>query len=351
MDEPSSAGPVSPLPPVHDRKKLAKATAAAAVVALIVLVVAVLPAEYGIDPTGIGRGLGFAKLSEEAPTIVDTTGQGPQTLFAFDLAWQLREETLMDRDGFLSPTDVHERVDVEFDGTNLTHMTAVLAWRDEDRIGGEPTEPDLFELSIEAPDGRRSQYVTAENEPGGAGRVEASLQWRTTPTPAMDDSGQYTIDARADTSARGEWRILVRIYDAGGNDHGSDPGNAWNLTVAARTYAITNLGTFGADEPGDHVTLTLPPGGSVEYKFRMTAGDNMTYRWNSTAPITFDFHGDEPGKEEDPTTHKQGVSAGDQGNFTAPFTGRHGWWWHNNGAETITVTLSTQGRYVILGVV
>ena len=348
MDGPS---PRPPTPPVHDRKKLAKATAVAAVVALVVLVVAVLPAEYGVDPTGIGRALGFARLGEEAPTIVDTTGQGPQTLYAFDLAWQLREETLHDVEGYLTPTQVEENVEVEFDGTNVTHMTAVLEWNDDDRVGGDATEPDLFELSVEAPDGRRSQYVTAANEPGEAGRLEAFLQWRSPPTPAPDDSGAYTIDANADTSARGIWKILVRMYDAGGNKAGPDPGNAWTLTVKARTYEITNLGTFGSTEPGDVARLTLQPGGSVEYKFRMSAGANMTYRWTSTAPLTFDFHGDEAGHEEEPTSHKQGVSSADQGNFTAPFAGRHGWWWHNAGPESVTVTLTTQGQYVILGVV
>lgn len=341
------------MPPMSapSRKKLAQATGSAALVAALVLVVAVLPAEYGLDPTGLGRLFGFARLGEESPTIVDTTGQGPTTVFAFDLGWQLREETILEHDGFLTTRNVQEHVDVEFEETNLTHMTATLEWNDDDDVGGEKTEPDLFELSIEAPDGRRSQYVSALNDANGTGHVSVSLQWRAVPSPNVDASGNFVIDVREDTSARGTWKILVRLYNAGGNAHGEDRGNAWTLTVQARTYGITNLGSFGSDEPGDKVTLTLAPGGSVEYKFRMTSGDNMTYHWTSTAPLRFDFHGDEPGNEEQPTSHAQGVADRGQGNFTAPFSGRHGWWWHNSGQAPITISLTTQGSYAILGVV
>ncbi len=43
---------------------LAKATLIAVVVAAVVLVVAVLPGEYGIDPTGLGRTLGLTQMGE-----------------------------------------------------------------------------------------------------------------------------------------------------------------------------------------------------------------------------------------------------------------------------------------------
>jgi len=45
--------------------QLVKATAAAAVVAAGVLVSAVLPAEYGIDPTGVGRSLGLSVMGAQ----------------------------------------------------------------------------------------------------------------------------------------------------------------------------------------------------------------------------------------------------------------------------------------------
>lgn len=44
--------------------KLLKSTVAAIILASIILVTAVLPAEYGIDPTGVGRVLGLTKMGK-----------------------------------------------------------------------------------------------------------------------------------------------------------------------------------------------------------------------------------------------------------------------------------------------
>ncbi len=50
--------------PLPSHATLIKATVVSMVVAGLLLVVAVLPAEYGIDPTGIGKSLGLTTLSE-----------------------------------------------------------------------------------------------------------------------------------------------------------------------------------------------------------------------------------------------------------------------------------------------
>ena len=60
----SSTGPVSPAP---SGKRIARSVVIALVVAAVILVTAVLPAEYGIDPTGVGRALGLTELNA-APT-------------------------------------------------------------------------------------------------------------------------------------------------------------------------------------------------------------------------------------------------------------------------------------------
>ena len=43
-------------------RQLLKATAVAAIAASTLLVTVVLPSEYAIDPTGVGRVLGFAEM-------------------------------------------------------------------------------------------------------------------------------------------------------------------------------------------------------------------------------------------------------------------------------------------------
>jgi hypothetical protein len=65
----------TPAPP--SLSTLARTTAIALVVAAVLLVTAVLPAEYGLDPTGIGRRLGLTAIASPPVTVVDlpvTTG-------------------------------------------------------------------------------------------------------------------------------------------------------------------------------------------------------------------------------------------------------------------------------------
>lgn len=57
--------------------QLLKATALAAFVSLVLLIVAVLPAEYGYDPTGAGRALGLSALHQADEEEVEL--QLPQT--------------------------------------------------------------------------------------------------------------------------------------------------------------------------------------------------------------------------------------------------------------------------------
>jgi len=45
-------------------KSLIKATGIAAVIGLLTLIIAILPAEYGIDPTGLGGAMGLTMLSQ-----------------------------------------------------------------------------------------------------------------------------------------------------------------------------------------------------------------------------------------------------------------------------------------------
>ncbi len=49
---------------IPDSRKLLRSTTIAAVVALLLLVTTVLPAEYGVDPTGVGRVLGLKQMGD-----------------------------------------------------------------------------------------------------------------------------------------------------------------------------------------------------------------------------------------------------------------------------------------------
>ncbi len=61
-------------PPVQSIKSLTIASLSATVLAGVVLVTAVLPAEYGIDPTGFGQMTGLTNLASPTKTAANTTG-------------------------------------------------------------------------------------------------------------------------------------------------------------------------------------------------------------------------------------------------------------------------------------
>ena len=87
----------SPLHP--STPQLLKATAGAVLGAGLILVTTVLPAEYGLDPTGIGKALGLTALSAEAERAATTpTAIAPpaptDAVIAYDAPYQNGEMSL-----------------------------------------------------------------------------------------------------------------------------------------------------------------------------------------------------------------------------------------------------------------
>ena len=72
--------------PVHSIATLVKASVAASAIAAVILVTAILPAEYNIDPTGIGKALGLTQIAEAASVSPDIAVSGSETVFAFGQA-------------------------------------------------------------------------------------------------------------------------------------------------------------------------------------------------------------------------------------------------------------------------
>jgi hypothetical protein len=78
--------------PVVARERLALAAGAALLVAGVILVTAVLPAEFGVDPTGIGRRLGLMAMSDIGKSLeAFEANRGAATAGASTVASQERE--------------------------------------------------------------------------------------------------------------------------------------------------------------------------------------------------------------------------------------------------------------------
>jgi hypothetical protein len=96
----------------------------------------------------------------------------------------------------------------------------------------------------------------------------------------------------------------------------------------------------------DSIEFQLAPFEGVEYKYHLNRGAALLYRWEADGEVLFDMHsepeGAAPGYAE---SFAKSRSTGDTGNYTAPFTGIHGWFWQNRGQTDMTVSLETEGFY------
>jgi hypothetical protein len=108
------------------------------------------------------------------------------------------------------------------------------------------------------------------------------------------------------------------------------------------------IGEYPGEFRVDVFDFVLQPYEYLEYKYALEKGATMLYAWTADAEVEHDFHGeraaeaaDGPAEESfDTSTRRQAAAA-----YTAPFSGIHGWYWENPGAEPIAVSLRSAGFY------
>lgn len=105
------------------------------------------------------------------------------------------------------------------------------------------------------------------------------------------------------------------------------------------------IGAYPAEYKVDSAQFVLGPYDFIEYKYHLAEGATMLYSWKSTATVLHDFHGEKDGASGEPVSYEKKERRQGTGAFTAPFTGIHGWYWENPGAETITITVTSAGFY------
>ena len=103
----------------------------------------------------------------------------------------------------------------------------------------------------------------------------------------------------------------------------------------------------------DVTRITLAPDQAKEIKLVAKEGTEITFSWSvEGGVVNYDTHGD-PDGEPDAPYHGYGkgrASAGERGQLTASFDGKHGWYWRNRGDAPVTIVLTTSGAYTnILG--
>lgn len=110
------------------------------------------------------------------------------------------------------------------------------------------------------------------------------------------------------------------------------------LSRTAPTALVDQASPFRQEQR----VFELAPFESVEYKYRLEAGAGLIFSWQASAEVVFDFHAEPDGAEAGyAESFEQGRDLARHGSYSAPFSGIHGWFWENRGAELVTVTLST----------
>ena len=116
---------------------------------------------------------------------------------------------------------------------------------------------------------------------------------------------------------------------------GAIPVRADGLVAAGSSYRT------------DSRTFELEPGGFVEYKYRLEAGRAMLYSWTASGWVRSEMHSEADGAAAGTAEFFEVVEQTlfRHGSYVAPFPGIHGWYWLNEGTDTVTVTLHAAGFF------
>lgn len=225
----TDTAPTTPAPP--SRKKLLWGTVAALGVAAVAVVGFVLPAEYGIDPTGIGKALGLTKLADtgEEENIYLKRGQArTNVLFPLDGAAEPSEETLQ----------------------------ATLAEKGVDFPADAELNSDRFTFELAPYEGIEMKYVLAEGAP-------MVFSWHTT-APVNVDMHSHPFeggDALTESFVIDDLRTQTAVYVA---PFTGIHGWYWqNRTLEPVTLTLDATGAFTGskifDQTGEHDRSLSPP--------------------------------------------------------------------------------------------
>jgi hypothetical protein len=156
-------------------------------------------------------------------------------------------------------------------------------------------------------------------------------------------------------------------------EYNVDPLGLGKLTGVSRLWAPEAQSLEGAGAPMSWSSETPPavhvadiPLGAkdwdeaaLEYKVYMLAGQGVLYRWEARtldgapldAPIEFDMHGHDvvaEGEAETVVDYRKGRALADQGSFTAPLEGIHGWYFRNHSEEPAMIRLEVEGYFRVI---
>lgn len=164
-------------------KKLIKSTVIAAVSAVVVLVTCVMPAEYAIDPTGMGKVLGLTKMGEIKQSLAQESVNGINVQQTVNSAEQMSVETstqtAIDTVQITMPAINKESISIELKPGQATEVKLTMPQSasvnfDWKAVGGG-LNYDTHGDPVNAPKGFYHGYGKGKNETTQKGVLKAAF--------------------------------------------------------------------------------------------------------------------------------------------------------------------------------
>ncbi|MFW1951200.1 transmembrane anchor protein [Acinetobacter beijerinckii] len=164
-------------------KKLIKSTAIATVSAVVVLVTCVMPAEYAIDPTGMGKVLGLTKMGEIKQSLAEESENGINAAQAVNSVEQISVETstqtAADNAQMIIPAINKESISIELKPGQATEVKLTMPQSasvnfDWKAVGGG-LNYDTHGDPVNAPKGFYHGYGKGKNETTQQGVLKAAF--------------------------------------------------------------------------------------------------------------------------------------------------------------------------------
>ncbi|MFA8450015.1 MAG: hypothetical protein ACEPOW_04910 [Bacteroidales bacterium] len=135
---------------------------------------------------------------------------------------------------------------------------------------------------------------------------------------------------------------LIYMNEAGCNPEVLPPSEG-SFLVASKSYI----------DRKDELEIVIPAGKGLEYKINMNKYGKVKYEWVANqSDLFFDFHGEYNEKEHHANVFYESYTVAYSNNmvgtFTAPFDGRHGWYFKNISDKDVKVTLKLKGSYELI---
>lgn len=148
---------------------LAKATGGAALAAAAIVVLFVLPAEYGIDPTGVGALTGITAMASggEAPAAAAIAPAGANAAIALPAKAGIERQGTLRDDTMTITLEPHSGQEVK------AHMNAGDSYVFEWSATGGPVKADMHGEKADAAEGEFTSYWEEKQITGGKGDFTA----------------------------------------------------------------------------------------------------------------------------------------------------------------------------------